>query len=84
MSEIHGILLALFKEIERTVKRMVKGHYDFEENEENEDNIVKTFEYFLTSSNFHDSSQINFNYASSLFTLYLLKLINNKYSIVVL
>ena len=84
MSEIHGILLALFKEIERTVKHMVKGHYDFKENEENKNNIIKTFEYFLTSSNFHDSSQINFNYASSLFTLYLLKLINNKYSIVVL
>ena len=74
ISEIHGILLALFKEIERVIK--------FKENEENKD--IKTIEYFLTSSNFHDSSQINFNYASSLLTLYLLKLINNKYSIIIL
>ena len=75
LSEIHGILLALLKEIERTFKQLYKEHYDFK------NNIIKTFHYFLTDSNFHDSSQINFNYATSFLTLYIIKSSKKKYII---
>ena len=76
LSEVHGILLALLKEIVRTSKFYLKGHYDFKEND-----IIKTFMYYLTESNYHDSSQINFNYFSSMFTLLILKNLNFKYNI---
>lgn len=75
LSEVHGILLALFKEIEREVKYKIKEKYDFK------NNIIKDFYYFLTESNYHDSSQINFNYISSLFSIALIKLIKKKYKI---
>ena len=76
LSEVHGILLALLKEIVRTSKFYLKGHYDFKEND-----VIKTFMYYLTESNYHDSSQINFNYFSSMFTLLILKSLNFKYRI---
>ena len=40
----------------------------------------KTFFYFLTDSNYHDSSQINLNYFTSFFSLYLIRMINTKYN----
>jgi hypothetical protein len=80
LSEVHGFLLALFKEIERTLKRYIMKYYDFDKNEKGED-IVKTFYYYLTESNYHDSSQINFNYLSSLFTLFVIKKFNSYYNI---
>ena len=81
LSEVHGILLALFKEIERTLKRFIMNYYDFDKDDKKKD-IIKTFYYYLTESNYHDSSQINFNYLSSLFTLFLIKKFNSYYNIV--
>lgn len=63
------------KEIGRSIKCHIKDHYDFE------NNIIKDFHYFLTESNYHDSSQINFNYMTSLFSLFIIRLITNKYRI---
>ena len=83
LSEIHGVLLALLKEIERTVKFYIREYYKKDEVLD-EDGHPKTFQYFLTTSNYHDSSQINFNYVSSIFTLLLIKLFNTKYNIVIL
>ena len=80
-SEIHGILLALMKEIERSLKRSITGHYKFEKKDGKM--IIKTFYYFLTKSNYHDSSQINFNYVSSIFTLSFIKLFRTKYNILI-
>jgi len=81
LSEVHGILLALFEEIERTARRIAGGFYDL-----GEDKILKhhTFEYFITESNYQDSSQINFNYFTSMFTLFILKSFNIKYKILLL
>ena len=67
ISEIHGILLALFKEIERSMRNKIKEKYEEDD---------KTFFYFLTDSNYYDSSQINLNY----FSLYLIRMINTKYN----
>ena len=58
------------------MKCYIQGHYTFDD-----DNIVKTFYYYLTNSNYHDSSQINFNYFTSLFSLAVIGLIGNKYKI---
>ena len=75
LSEVHGILLALLKEVVRSITCHIKGHYDFE------NNVIKDFHYYLTESNYHDSSQINFNYMTSLFSLFIIRLISNKYRI---
>ena len=75
LSEIHGILLALFKEIERNIKHYFTKKYDFD------NGVIKNFHYFLTESNFHDSSQINFNYFTSFLTLYIIKSSKKKYII---
>ena len=80
LSEVHGILLVLFKEIERTIKQLIFGHYDFK-NDKGEE-IIKDFYYYLTESNYHDSSQINFNYLSSMFTILVIKKFNTYYNIV--
>lgn len=81
LSEVHGILLVLFKEIERSLKQYIFKHYDFDKNSEGEE-IIKDFYYYLTESNYHDSSQINFNYLSSMFTILVIKKFNTYYNIV--
>ena len=78
LSEVHGILLALLKEIE-TIAKFYFGEYYKKDLDDN--GHQKTFHYYLTTSNYHDSSQINFNYASSIFTLLLIKKFNTKYNI---
>ena len=75
LSEVHCILYALLKEIFRTLKFTIRGDYDFK------DNVIRDFYYFLTDSNFHDSSQINFNYLTSFFCLILIRLIPSQHKI---
>ena len=74
--------MALLKEIERTWKYFCRDYYKLDEIKDKNGNI-KLFKYFLTTSNYHDSSQINFNYFSSLFTLPFIKLFNTKYNIAI-
>ena len=77
LSEIDAISSALLKEIFRTIKCYIKEHYDFDD----EDKIITDFSYYLTDSNYHDSSQINFNYMLSFLSLYLINLFKNKYNL---
>ena len=78
LSEIHGILLALLKEIVRTCQHYHYKHYHFDKDESGKE-IIKTFHYYLTESNFHDSSQINFNYATSFIAFLIIKSSKSKY-----
>ena len=70
LSAIGLISSAILKEIYRSIKRSFIGHYD-------DYNNIQTFYYFLTDSNFHDSSQINFNYMFSFLSLYVINLFKN-------
>lgn len=63
--------MALFKEIEKSMRNKIKEKYEEDD---------KTFFYFLIDSNYHDSSQINLNYFTSFFSLYLIRMINTKYN----
>ena len=73
LSEIDLIASALLKEIVKSLKWYPSKHYYFS------DGVIRTFTYFLTDSNYHDSSQINFNYIFSFLSLYVINLIKNKY-----
>ena len=75
LSEIDAISSAVLKEIFRTIKCYIKETY------KSEDNIIRDFFYYLTDSNYHDSSQINFNYMFSFLSLYVINLFKNKYNL---
>ena len=60
IAEINGYLFSLFGEIKRTVKI----HYN------STHTTNKTFYKFFSNSTLTDSSQINFNYFTSIFTSY--------------
>ena len=70
IAEINGFLFSLFGEIKRSSYRHFKGNYT----------TNKTFTDFFTNSTLTDSSQINFNYFTSIFTSYFIC----KYSIMTL
>ena len=70
IAEINGYLLSLFGEIKRSSYRHFNGYYS----------TNKTFSDFFTNSTLTDSSQINFNYFTSIFTSYFIC----KYSIMTL
>ena len=75
LSEIDAISSAVLKEIFRTIKCYIQDHYVFD------DGIIRDFSYYLTDSNYHDSSQINFNYMFSFLSLYLINCFKNKYNL---
>ena len=60
IAEIHGFLFSLFGEIKRSSTQYYNGNYP----------TNKTFSDFFTNSTLTDSSQINFNYFTSIFTSY--------------
>ena len=70
IAEVNGFLFSLFGEIKRSSYRYFHGNYT----------TNKTFEDFFTNSTLTDSSQINFNYFTSIFTSYFIC----KYSIMTL
>ena len=60
IAEINGYLYSLFGEIKRSSDHIFNGYY----------NTTKNFSDFFTNSTLTDSSQINFNYFTSIFTSY--------------
>ena len=75
LSEIDAISSAVLKEIFRTIKCYVTEHYS------SDDGIIRDFFYYLTDSNYHDSSQINFNYMFSFLSLYVINLFKNRFNL---